>query len=400
MALVLAIASTASPEYFWSNGFGCRVVALGDVDGNGVPDFAIGRAKGIEFTFDVCSGKNGWKLNTLRTDCMARCGDLDGDGRDDLFSSGPDGHPRAKVVSSATEKVLREFVVDARDPADTAAIEFLGPTKAGDALFLVVEWLPKISGAYDTPRRLRVFGHDGRERFSRGIARTDFSDRRKFVAGIGDVDADGTPDLLALVERARTQDRFVALSGDTGAEIYRVTAPDFVGAGTAICALGDVNGDGHVDFALSSPGADVGNNDVCGRVQIHSGKDARVLKTLQGGSEWAKFGHALASLGDVDGDGVPDLAIGVPGSRSKDKKKTRSGEVRVVSGKTWKTLYEVYGTKVEYDLGVTIAAVGDVDGDGIGDFVAGAVSMGPGDGGYVLACAGKDGKVLYELAAD
>jgi hypothetical protein len=86
------------------------------------------------------------------------------------------------------------------------------------------------------------------------------------------------------------------------------------GFGSALASLGDVTGDGIPDLAVGVPFQDVADRKRAGQVEVLSGADGRHLHTLRAPrpQEGALFGHALVSLGDVTGDGLPDLAISAP----------------------------------------------------------------------------------------
>ena len=77
--------------------------------------------------------------------------------------------------------------------------------------------------------------------------------------------------------------------------------------GNTVAGLNDVNGDGVPDLVVGAPGAD--------RVQILSGADRNVIRTITDpdGLTGNQFGFAVANLGDVNGDGVDDIAVGAPG---------------------------------------------------------------------------------------
>ena len=77
--------------------------------------------------------------------------------------------------------------------------------------------------------------------------------------------------------------------------------------GTGIASLGDQNGDGVPDFMVGVPGAD--------RVDVFSGKDRTLIRSLHDpeGLTGLQFGYAVVGIGDVNGDSVEDIAVGAPG---------------------------------------------------------------------------------------
>jgi hypothetical protein len=106
------------------------------------------------------------------------------------------------------------------------------------------------------------------------------------------------------------------------------------------------------------------------------------IYTIVGSGPSDRFGEALAVVGDVDGDGADDIAVN-----------SWSGldSVRVHSGATQALLYTV-SNGMQDQFGRSIAAVGDIDGDGRADFLVGANASS-------TAHSGASGAVLHTLPA-
>ena len=108
--------------------------------------------------------------------------------------------------------------------------------------------------------------------------------------------------------------------------------------GASVASIGDVDGDGVADFAVGSPGADTLNCADCGLVQILLMRDKDTVKTassIRNGISNApalaagdRFGASIAAIGDIDGNGVADLAVGAPGH------KEGSGAVWIIAMET------------------------------------------------------------------
>ena len=73
------------------------------------------------------------------------------------------------------------------------------------------------------------------------------------------------------------------------------------------------------------------------------------------------FGWSLASAGDVDGDGCGDVIVGAPGD---DALARDAGALYVFSGRTGARLFEIHGNRPGGRLGTSVGGLGDVDGDG------------------------------------
>ena len=77
--------------------------------------------------------------------------------------------------------------------------------------------------------------------------------------------------------------------------------------GISVAGIGDVSGDGIGDLIIGAPGLD--------KVSIISGKDQSVLRTVgdPDGLSGYQFGFSVVGVGDWDGDGVDDFAVSAPG---------------------------------------------------------------------------------------
>lgn len=338
LAVVCLLASSAAPlsaqaslystrsQVPW-DGFGARMEALGDINGDGVRELAVSCVGSGAVL--VLSGADGLELYRLRGGAgfglsLAR-GEFDGDGFTDLAVGDP----------------LHRHAVDGHE----AGAVFLHSGRDG-SLICVTE-----GGAGDE--------HLGSKLFT-----------------VGDLDGGGLDDLFigsadSGVRLFRTEIRSPVAASTAAATGARSTSsgpwhgvlgsPDM---GNSLASLlGDLDGDGTPDWGLaSSPLAGE-----LGSVRLTLTGDPGTARTLTSGVVGDGFGWALTGLDDVDGDDVPDIAVGAP---ADDTLARDGGAVYVFSGRTSEQLAVIHGATEGRRLGSAVAGVGDVNGDGVADLCA------------------------------
>ena len=188
-------------------------------------------------------------------------------------------------------------------------------------------------------------------------------------------------EVLSAVTYAEGQGGFSGVLGDG----------DRFGAGLA--RIGDVDGDGVEDVAIGAPGADGGgvdrgalwllflNADGTARDSVRIDDATPALAGLL--PDLAAFGSDVGALGDVNGDGVPDVAVGAPSVGDA----TRTGEVHVlfldaagaVTGNV-RIGDGLGGFVLPLDtadsFGQNVEGLGDLDGNGVGDLAVGKTDQG------------------------
>ena len=221
------------------------------------------------------------------------------------------------------------------------------------------------------------------------------------VASAGDLNGDGTPDLVVGAPEHDTGSPastgpgavFVLfLRSDGSVDSFEVIETMGVPPGTGIpgasdgfghsvATLGDLDGDGVCDLAVGAPGdaeAGAGGNGVggaAGAVWIvfldRDGgvKSRRKITTGQSGFPATlafntSFGTGVAGLGDLDADGVPDMVVGMSESVAYGGGFHQMFVVLLNADGTVKDLKGLSGPPTATRFGDQVACLGDVDGDG------------------------------------
>jgi hypothetical protein len=214
-----------------------------------------------------------------------------------------------------------------------------------------------------------------------------------FGAAMCDLDADGYSDLIlgspAIFGATNVGFLQVHYGGPAGpaakAWTLQSSPPDLT-FGNEIADVGDQNGDGVCDFAVS-----VNSEDVAGRLMLFAGGRgrSRPLWPFWTRTEPALnvgFGSAIAGGGDVNGDGRADFVVGSP---SWAGGQVNEGRIQLYLGSAIEPqlAWTFESDRVGGLLGVAIAPLADVNGDGYADIIASA----PGDTGRVYAFSGGNG---------
>ncbi len=197
---------------------------------------------------------------------------------------------------------------------------------------------------------------------------------------------------------------------------FKATLTDHAVFGRAVVKVGDLDKDGVAELAVGAFGESDGGPDR-GAVYILFMNRQGVVRKYQKISSTAgsfttlrdgdKFGTSLATLGDLDGDGVDDLLVGAVGYHEGRKERGALWVLFLATDGTVKS-YQRIGSQAGgfvgvlpegSTFGISAAALGDVNGDGVTDVVIGARrddDGGPYRGAAWILFLKRDGTVLAQ----
>ena len=352
--------------------FGISAAALGDVDGDGVEDLAVGE--------HVSS-----KLHVLFLNA-------DGTVKDHQTIDSPDGGDRfGNSVSSLGDldgDGVPELAVGA--PLCSDGGKWRG---AVYVLFLNRNGTLKNHEKLSDP----------------DFAPSPFDDEDLFggsVVSLGDLDNDGTGDVAigaykddnGGTDRGAVYVLFLNANG-TVKNYQKISDSDFTPSplenedhfGFSLGLLGDLDSDGVVDLAVGTTGDDDGGTDR-GAVYVlflnanGTVKNRQKISDTKGSfsadlDDNDQFGWSVSGLGDLDGDGTVDAAIGV--AKDDDGPGTDRGAIYVLflnANGTVRSVQKISDTAGDFTaplanfhaFGGSLASLDDFDGDGSGDIAAGA----------------------------
>jgi hypothetical protein len=325
-------------------------------------------------------------------------GDLDGDGFADIVlgSRGLSGAGRVHVYSGYDLSLLYDFLGQSNGDAFGDAIAVVGDVDL-DGLNDLAIGAPNSSLGGNGSGSVTVFA-GGSGAVIRQWNGSPYSALGTSVAAAGDVNQDGWPDVIAGAPfyskpAASQAGQAVVLSGKDGSVLYQFEGTTaYEEMGTAVSGGMDANLDGYPDVLFTSSGVP-GFGHGPGYVRLHSGKTGALLRNTFGPFPPAGFGACAAFIGDADGDGYGDYAVGAP---YDDIGFVDAGSVRLYSGKTGQVLLLVSGAADSERLGIALDRIGDVDGDGSDDVLLGMLG-GTGMPGRARAISGSDGSTILEV---
>jgi hypothetical protein len=358
-------------------------VSSGDVNGDGTADIIVGSPEatngesregavlvwlGSQFIGDEPDGDSNnvdWIAQSDQADAnlgesVSASGDVDGDGRDDIVAGAPGwngmlgGQPvndegivlmwRGAVLLESTPDGTRANAVWSHETGDAnarlgASVAIVGDVD-GDGLADIAMGAP----SYDNP-------------FTAGTSEGTVIVRRGVVGG-------PPTDVLSWFHPGQSD----------GAQL-----------GASVATAGDVNGDGLADYLMGEPGVELGGGR-SGRVHLLLGRPASAWTvnpisdvvyseaSTGSGSNKARYGAAVSTAGDWNGDGFSDVLVGAP-DMSATAAFGGTAFVYLGRGETLASA-PVVPDPIPYqpaaNLGIGVGFAGDIDHDGFSDYVTGS----------------------------
>ena len=340
-------------------------VAIGDLDGDGKPDLAVANYnsntvsvfRNTSSSGSISSGSFSAKVDftTGSGPLSVAIGDIDGDGKPDLAVANFNGNTVSVLRNTSSNGSISSGSFAAKVDFTTGTQPY--SVAIGD---LDGDGKPDLAVANQFSSTVSIYRNmssSGSITSSSFAAKVDFTTgAQPYSVAIGDLDGDSKPDLAVANSSSDNVSilRNTSSSGSISSSSFAAKVDFTTGSGPLSVAIGDIDGDGKPDLAVANSNSNTVSvfRNTSSSGSISSSSFAAKVDFTTGSAPLS------VAIGDIDGDGKPDLAVANSNSNKVSVFRNTSSSGSISSGS--------FAAKVDFTTGTapTAVAIGDIDGDG------------------------------------